>query len=187
MRLEGEFIEYFGQYSYNIWRVARPAARQTYRQLRQRAAAKPDEDLWDPRPREVVLNAMLGSASKEIIRLKPRHYLKWIAGAIAFGLRQLLDYAWIVAPLLVALLSLPILILQQRAGPQAPEVRKSARIPALLALMILGVGFFAAYLLLVCLVSFPVPRYFVSMTLFLPSAICVQVFEIWRRILPLRG
>lgn len=183
MRRESDIIEYFGQYSDNIWRVARPAGKRTYRENRQRVAEKFGDSHWDPRPEEVVLNEMLGSASKAIIRLKPKHYFKWVTDAIVLGLRHLLDYAWIVAPLLVVLLSLPILLLRQGANAQASEARRSARTPALLALLILGVGYFAAYLLLVSLVSFPAYRYFVSMTLFLPSAICVQLFEIWRRIL----
>lgn len=185
MRPESDIIEYFGQYNKNIWHVARPAARVTYSQNRQWVERELGESRWDPRPREVVLNEMLGSASKAIIRLKPEYYFKWVSNAFVFGLRQLLDYVWIVAPLLIVLLSLPILALQQRAGAEAPEAHRSARTPALLALLFLGVGYFAAYLLLVSLVSFPVPRYFVSMTLFLPSAICVQLFEVWRRILKL--
>jgi len=44
----------------------------------------------------------------------------------------------------------------------------------------MGVAYFATYLVLVSLMSFPIPDYFVSMTLFLPNAICVQLFEIWR-------
>jgi len=45
----------------------------------------------------------------------------------------------------------------------------------------------AAYLLLVSLISFPFTRYFVSLTLFLPSALCAQFFVMWRRILPATG
>ncbi len=126
---------------------------------------------------------MLGSVSKAIIRLKPEHYFKWFSNAILLGLRHLLGYVWIVAPVLIVFLSLPILILRQGAGAEAPEARWSARTRALVALLIVGVGYFATYLLLVSVVSFPAPQYFVSMTLFLPSAICVQLFEIWRRIL----
>lgn len=183
MRLDSDILEYFGQYSDNIWKVARPVAKKTYRIDRQRVVKELGESQWDPRPMEVVVNEMLGSASKAILRLKPRHYFKWVASAILFGLRHLLEYAWITAPFVLVMLSLPILILQQRTGARLPEACQPVRTPALVAILILAVGFFAAYLLLVSLVSFPVTRYFVSMTLFLPSAICVQLFEIWRIIL----
>jgi hypothetical protein len=54
----------------------------------------------------------------------------------------------------------------------------------LIGLLTLGAGYFAAYLLLVSLVSFPFTRYFVSLTLLLPSALCAQILEPWQRILP---
>ena len=183
MRLDSDIFEYFGQYSDNIWKVARPAARQTYRQHQRRVVEEPGESQWDPRPAEVVQNEMLGSASKAIIRLTPKHYFKWFTNAVLLGLRNLLGYVWIVAPLWVVFLSLPILILRKGAGAEAPEACRSVRTRALIALLILGVGYFAAYLLLVSVVSYPARQYLVSMTLFLPSAICVQLFEIWRRIL----
>jgi len=183
MRLDSDIFEYFGQYSDNIWRVSRPVAKYRYRQNRQRVVEELGVSQWDPRPAAVVQNEMLGSVSKAIIRLKPEHYFKWFTNAILLGLRHLLGYVWIVAPVLIVFLSLPILILQQGAGAEALKARGSERNRALIALLVLGVGYFATYLLLVSLVSFPAPQYFVSMTLFLPSAICVQVFEIWRRIL----
>jgi hypothetical protein len=54
----------------------------------------------------------------------------------------------------------------------------------LIGLLTLGAGYFAAYLLLVSLVSFPFTRYFVSLTVFLPSALCAQILVPWQRILP---
>lgn len=67
------------------------------------------------------------------------------------------------------------------AAAAGPEITAT-----LIGLLLLGVGYLATYLLLVSLVSFPFSRYFVSMTLFLPSALCAQLFVIWQRILPTR-
>lgn len=185
MRLQSDIMEYFGQYSDNIWKVARPVALHTFR-LNQEAAVARGEKRTDPRLAEVVANAMLESTSKAIIGRRPRHYYMWVRSAFVFGLRQLLDYAWIVALLLMVMLSLPIWILQQRGGAGTSRARPPARVSALVALLIVAVAYFASYLLLVSLVSFPVSRYFVSMTVFLPSAISAQLFEIWRGILTAR-
>lgn len=70
--------------------------------------------------------------------------------------------------------------------PRFPPL-ESNDLSTLIGLLALGVGYFAAYLLLVSLVSFPFTRYFVSLTLFLPSALCAQLFVMWRRILPASG
>ena len=183
MRLDSDIFEYFGQYSDNIFRVARPAARQICRENRKAVVEELGWSEWDPRPAEVVQNEMLGSTSRAILRLAPKHYFKWFKSAVLLGLHHLLGYVWIVAPVWLVLLSLPVLILRQRAGAEPPEAFRSATTRAVLALLLVGVGYFAAYLVLVSVVSFPIPNYFVSMTLFLPSAICVQLFEIWRRIL----
>jgi hypothetical protein len=63
--------------------------------------------------------------------------------------------------------------------PIAPAVLSSV-----IGLVLLGTGYFAAYLLLISEVSLPFVRYLVSSTLFLPSAICAQLWVMWSRILP---
>ena len=139
------------------------------------------------RPARVVQNEMLSKASKAIVRLRPGLYFKWVTSAVVYGLQQLLNYAWIVAPALLILFSTPIFLLATRATDTPTPPLEPSLLPTLIGLLVLGVGYFAAYLMLVSLVSFPFTRYFVSLTLLLPSALCAQLFAMWRRILPATG
>ena len=58
-----------------------------------------------------------------------------------------------------------------------------SRAASLTMLAILAVSYFAAYLLVVSCTYFPFDRYFVSLTLFIPSALAAGLFETWRGIL----
>ena len=136
------------------------------------------------RPARVVQNEMLSRTSKAIVRLRPGLYFKWVTSALVYGLKQLLNYVWIVAPVLLFLFSTPIFLLATRSNDIPTHPLEPNALATLVGLLALGVGYFAAYLLLVSLVSFPFTRYFVSLTLFLPSALCAQLFVMWGRILP---
>jgi len=176
-------IDHFVQYSDNIWRVALPVVQQEYKRISALPEGHPERMKGMDRPARVVQNEMLSRASKAIVRLRPGLYFKWVTSALVYGLNQLLNYVWIVGPALLILFSLPIFLLATRAAgttaaPLEPEV-----LTTLIGLLALGVGYFAAYLMLVSLVSFPFTRYFVSLTLFLPSALSAQLFVLWHRIL----
>jgi len=187
MTRRSAIIDYFVQYSDNIWRVAIPAAQKEYKRISALPEDHPDRLDGMERPARVVQNEMLSQASRAIVRLRPGLYFKWVTSALVYGLKQLLNYVWIVAPALLILFSAPIFLLANRASGASISPLESNVLSTLIGLLVLGVGYFAAYLLLVSLISFPFTRYFVSLTLFLPCALCAQLFLMWRRILPATG
>jgi uncharacterized membrane protein len=95
-----------------------------------------------------------------------------------------------VGPFLLNLISLPILLIRCRQRSSVSGDLRDAAAQGnhpttqetLVALALLGVGFFSGYLVLVSLVSFPFTRYFESMILFVPTMLCAQLFAIWRQI-----
>ncbi|MGB5161191.1 MAG: hypothetical protein WBO69_06095 [Thermoanaerobaculia bacterium] len=184
MQRRSNTLDYFVQYSDNIWRVAIPVAQQEYKRLSALPEGHPQRVDGMERPARVVQNEMLSRASKAIVRLRPGLYVKWVTSALVYGLKQLLNYFWNVAPALLILFSTPIFLLATRSTDSPTPPLERSVLAALIGLLALGVGYFAAYLLLVSLVSFPFTRYFVSLTLFLPSALCAQLFVMWQRILP---
>ncbi len=182
----GDIEESFRQYSNNMFQIAIPAAERQVKIDRRRATEEGTASV-DERRKRIVRNEMLGRLSWSIIRLRPFLYLKWVRSALKYGLDQLLDFGWIRWPLLLLVCSLPVALLR---GPTARLRHAPGDGPAeaspdllLLGLLVLGLGYFLAYLFLVSLVSFPFLRYFRSMILFLPSALCAELFEIWRGIL----
>ena len=40
----------------------------------------------------------------------------------------------------------------------------------------------AAYMLLICLISYPIGRYTIATAIFLPPVLCAELFEVWRRL-----
>ena len=184
MTRRSAIVDYFVQYSDNIWRVAIPAAQKEYKRISALPEGHPDRPDGMERPARVVQNEMLSRASRSVVRLRPGLYFKWVTSAVAYGLKQLLNYVWIVAPAWLILFSTPIFLLATRASSASIPPLESNVLSTLIGLLTLGVGYFAAYLMLVSLVSFPFTRYLVSLTLFLPSALCAQLFVMWRQILP---
>ena len=190
MTMESAIEDHFAQYSDNIWKVANPAgklelaARQKgLKRARAKAgASNVGRQSWEGQPRLVARNTILGESAKAILVARPNLYFKWVRGALVFGMKQLLQYAWILAPLIVIVISLPVLLMNCQNMKRVDVDSNPSAEAVLASLAILGLGYFAIYLLLVSLVSFPFHRYFQSMILFLPTAMCAQVFEIWRRI-----
>ena len=190
--------DFFAQYSDNIWKVANPAGKfelgARKRMLKKKDGEGGSVDLssaaWQRQPSRVARNTIVGGMSKAVISTRLDLYLRWVRAAQLYGLRQLTDYLWIVVPFLAALISLPILFVRRQKGGvedrgQRAEPRRlgsPTMQETLVALSLLGVGFFSGYLLLVSLVSFPFTRYFQSMILFVPTMLCAQVFVIWRQI-----
>ena len=189
--------EFFAQYSDNIWKVANPAGKFELRNRRLDLAREDALDrlgksgaAWQRQPDMVARNTIVGAMSKSVIRNRSDLYLAWVRAAQRYGLRQLTDYLWIVGPFLLTLVSLPILLIRcrqssaflgvQRGAPEQEDHPTTQQ--TLVALAILGIGFFSGYLFLVSLVSFPFPRYFQSMILFIPTMLCAQLFAIWRQI-----
>lgn len=115
MTRRSAIIDYFVQYSDNIWRVAIPAAQKEHKRISALPEDHPDRLDGMERPARVVQNEMLSQASRAIVRLRPGLYFKWVTSAMVHGLKQLLNYLWIVAPALLILFSTPIFLLAIRA------------------------------------------------------------------------
>lgn len=183
MQMSSSAVEHFAQYSDNIWRIALPAAQREYKRMRALPEGDAERIEGMDRPARVVQNEMLSRLSRATVQSRPALYFKWVTSAQVYGLKQLTGYIWIWGPTLLVLFSVPIFLLATRSA----EARESDLDPeifsTLIALLVLGVGYFGAYLVLVSLVSFPFERYFVSLTLFLPSALTAQMFVMWRRVL----
>ncbi len=114
---------------------------------------------------------------------RPVLYLNWVRAALVHGTEQLAHWLWIVWPALLLLVLLPLRLLcgsPERSRTPAIEPRRYAGI---VALLLSGVGLFLGYLFTVGLVSYPFPRYFVSMILLLPSVLTTLCFETVRSIL----
>lgn len=188
MRLDSDPIPHFQQANENLWRIGRPAAEavsQLAAKERGNAVAREDAAAnveWDRR---------LGRLAFSIIRNRPALYLKWVREALAFGMNQLFDFLWIVGPLLLLAISLPIAWLQPQARHPAESLGHvefaGSRAAHLTMLAVLAIGYFASYLLLVSMTLFPFDRYFVSTTLFIPTALSAALFELWRGILHTRA
>ena len=191
MTMDSAIEVHFAQYSDNIWKVANPAGKLELTERRtdlKKARAKAGDveislQTWERQPSQVARNTIVGETAKALVAARPKLYFRWVRGALVYGLKQLPQYVWILGPLIVIIVSLPVLLIR------CPQVNRKVQVDAgpsaeavLVSLIILGLGYFVIYLLLVSLVSFPFQRYFQSMILFLPTTMCVQVFEIWRRI-----
>jgi len=189
MRLDSDPVEFFHQGSDNLFRIARNVAKIESR----RAAREPGAGPVDPEINiNVDLDRRLTRLATQIIRLRPSLYLNWIRHAMVYGLKQLADYRWILVPALLLAVSLPIAWIRRPVRQKVPADSSASfagsRAASLAMLILLAVGYFGAYLLLVSATFFPFDRYFVSMTLFIPSALVAALFEIWRRIRePVRG
>lgn len=179
MTLESDHRAAFEQYSVNIWDFAIPAANQEIRRHRKRARqGELAPDSLRPRIRR---NQILTELSRAIIRARPRLYLRWVRGSFLRGLGRLAERPWIVWPFVLLGVSAFYLALRRAGGrdtgPRPPEHR------LLLGILILAVSYFLIYLVTVSLVSWPSPRYTAAMIVFLPSALCMLLWEAWRRIL----
>jgi hypothetical protein len=187
-KLDSDSEPFFRQYSDNIWKVALPAARIHVKKQR-KAAAEEGSAPADPRGFRVVVNETLGGLSRELVRLRPMLYLKWVRDAFRYGLDHLFDDLVILLLLILIACSLPLGWLREGLGSgegrltEAPRRKAEPELTRLLGFMALGVIYFVTYLSLVCLVSLPYQRYLVSMTLFLPSVLSAELFALWQRIL----
>lgn len=172
---------FFEQYGPNIFSISVMAAKaHLKRDLAQasRAADRPFEGLPPDWPVEV--NRRLGGLARQIVWRRPVLFLHWIREALVYGTEQLARWLWIVWPALLLLVSLPLALLRLVAGRALPPPDDAKRVGALLTLVLMACGYFTASLLSVSLVSFPFARYFLSMTLLLPSALVALLFETWR-------
>lgn len=120
--------------------------------------------------------------------MKPYLYLNWVRKAWSYGLGQLFDDAWLLWPLALLAVSLPLLALlglgagRPPPGPAAGPDDERARARVLLGLLVAALVYFGCYMVLVCMVAYPIPRYTIACTFLLPPAVCALLFESWRQI-----
>ena len=63
-----------------------------------------------------------------------------MTSALIYGLKQLLNYVWIVAPVLLILFSTPIFLLATRSTDTSTPLMERRVLAALIGLLALGVG-----------------------------------------------
>jgi hypothetical protein len=172
------------QYSKNIFRVAMPRARtQTRRELLAEGGVQNTRQLDRSSYLVVEANRRLNKLSRAILLLRPGSYLRWIRNSTSEGLGMLRNITLVKWPFLLLLIATPLALVRRRSKMTLLAIRTSPRARALIGLGALALGYFGAYLLLVALVSFPFPRYFISIVVFLPSLLFALLFEAWRLIL----
>lgn len=159
--------EWFGQYSPNIWKVSVQAAKGQL--LRDGRPLNPHDGT--PVGLHMAVNSRLREFSREVIRRRPRKYLEWVWDANLYGWRQLPESRWVAWPSVLLLVVLAVWRLAPRGGT-ATSAASTARVRASLGVLLIGVGFFAAYVFLVSLLSFPFARYFQGAVLLLPGSLC---------------
>ena len=152
-------MDAFEQHNKNVWRAARPAVERLYNRAQRKRVDDPgrpaddpgrpaDEALasiaLDPRPRPVVVDALLSGFGQATIRRRPWLYLRWVRESILYGFRQLVRQPWVRWPLVLLICSLPILLV--RAGRPVPRSRRERTV--LLALLAVGLSYFTMYLIL---------------------------------------
>jgi len=172
------------QYSKNIFKIGMAKARILIREELEATGGALNTRRLD-RPDFLVVegNRRLGRLAKSIVLRRPGSYLRWVRNSLGHGLASLADVALIRWSFILLVASLPWTLLRRHLDTSLSAGEKSARWQALAGLAVLAVGYFAAYLLLVSLVSFPFPRYFISIVLFLPPLMVALVFESCRIIL----
>lgn len=175
---------WFEQYGHNIWEIARSTGEPAVARAAGGAIEKPT--LFGFRGVMVERDAQLGALARAILIRRPGLWARWFFAAIGYGLDQLPDDLWLVTPLWLLLLSVPFAAwhveLGGRRAVRPGALSQAERRARLMGLAMVGVSYFAVYLALVCLVSFPFDRYLTSMTLFLPGIGCALVLEAWRSV-----
>ncbi len=180
LELGGDTLPCFEQYNENLWRINAGTVWDGLRaQRRRQRAGRGDAGDLPALPERVFVNERLDGFARAVIAARPRLYLQWVVDAGRYGLSQLPEEAWIRWP---ALLLPPAAAAAWLAGRRRGAARGSpaGKPPAwrpLAGLWLLGGGYFVAYLVLTCLVSYPFQRYFLSIALLLPCPLAASLFE----------
>ncbi len=188
VRLGEATLPCFEQYSDNLWRICSAVVwdelRAARSHRRQRLAAGDPIPAMEA-PERIVVNRRLTRFARAVIGARPALYGQWVRDAIGYGLAQLPAEPWIRWPSLLLAASLPALGWVGRGRDLGASLAASGGREAS-ALALAAGAWFAAFLFLTCLVSYPFLRYFQAMILFLPSALLTALFVVWSAILTLR-
>lgn len=132
----------------------------------------------------VAINRALSELAKEVLLRRPGLYLKWLSGGAGVAVGKTWALPWVRFPtLLLALAAVWAGAFRwwrrsRREGAVAVGAAGSRRWTWRSAgLMVAGLGYLGASLLLVILVEVPFDRYVDAMALLLPSALCGALAE----------
>ena len=165
--------EWFEQYSPNIFHINVQVAKGRMRARHESMgfAHGADESV------HMAVNRRLRDFSREVIRRRPGAYLEWVRNANLHGWRQLGATPWVVWPAGLLAASLVLGWWGRRRGYLRP--RLDPALVAAVGLLTLGLTFFAAYVFLISLLSFPFSRYYYGTVLLLPSGLCAALAALW--------
>ncbi|MCZ6507911.1 MAG: hypothetical protein O7A04_07690 [Acidobacteria bacterium] len=172
-------LEWFEQYSENIWRVSVWTAKDQLLSGREVARARGEEI---GQSLHVAVNRYLRSLSRDVIQRRLGKYVRWVRDANLFGWKKLGGSPWVIWPAGLLLVTVLGLWTARQAGLWS-AVALEAMAPQLLGMLLLGVTFFLAYIFLVSLLSYPFTRYYYGTVLLLPSALCVVLAALWGEVL----
>ena len=157
-------------YNVTVWEISIPAARR----------------LYGDQP--VKVNRAVGELAREIIRLRPAAYARWLAWATRTGIRRMLSLLIIDPGTRLCLVGLTliegvVLFRRWKYGILPPPVTPNDR--AFIethVLLWLAVAFAATKLLLVILVETPLERYLASSVVFAPPLIGVLAWHRFQQV-----
>jgi hypothetical protein len=178
MPLGGDTGIWYSQHNPNVWRIS---AVHAARRLQVDGPSDDPGDLVTPHP-SMAVNRVFKQLSWDIIRKKPLHYAHWVRYTLAQTLTRTTEEPGVRWPAILIAVSLPVALFLRRAG-LAPERSDAAqRRDRLLALLALGLAFFAVHATTVALVNLTYSRFLYAAALLLPPVLCGVLFEIWRSI-----
>jgi hypothetical protein len=158
------YYDMYENYPDAVWKVTAPAAMELY-----------GND-------DVLVNQRLTELSREIIRLRPLGYVRWLLPAAKHGVTQLFEYSFLDRP---GLAMLAVLLICHIGLIARRRRRRQSEVPApgpdyffeLHASLLIALGFAAAKLALVILVEPPIHRYISAAAIFLPMWLAVLTVD----------
>ena len=172
--------EWFPRYNKSLWKIAYRSANWHMHRQQRRAGVARAEDLWG-KNFSVERDRRLQAFAVGVIRQRAGGYLSWIWGATRYGISGMLGRLDVGLGLAVLLVVSIWRLWPVRSGSQpTPLHRASLALGAVCCLHCLGA------LILVSMVSFPMPRYLSQVILLLPSGLLLLALSLWPRVLPSR-
>lgn len=160
------------RYANVIWEISIPAAKELY-----------GDDA-------VQTNRAIMQLSREVIRLRPDRYLRWLAASGREGMRNLLllfitDKGTRLALLVLLATQAIVLTRHFRTGwLPAPQPASQQRFLEVNTLLWLALGFAIPKLVLVILVETPIHRYLNGAVVFAPALMGVLAYHRFRQVFP---
>jgi len=185
-RADSWTVQWFRQYSPNVWHVAEPIARKL---LTGAGTTRIDGVDVPPLTGEAVftINRAFKELSREIIMRRPVLYLKWVHDAFAVGRGMVFQCKEFSALVLLLALSIPFVIARAGRRGVCPPAVGADRALSFLGLATVAGAYFIGRLLLTVLVNEPSPRFVLPAMVFLPGVLAAALFEVWRWIVPPRS